>query len=429
MSVGLLGLLDDIAAIAKVAAASLDDVAAQAAKAGTKAAGVVIDDAAVTPRYVVGFAAQRELPIVWKIARGSLFNKIVILLPAALLLSSFLPWLITPLLMIGGAYLCYEGAEKLFHALVPHHASFLPWLITPLLMIGGAYLCYEGAEKLFHALVPHHAEAHEANLGSIAINPQSLEDEKVAGAIKTDFILSAEIMAITLASIPPGSIWMEAAVLAAVGLGITVGVYGVVALIVKADDTGVTLARYQGFTPLSGLVRALGRALVFGMPYFLTALSAIGTAAMVWVGGGIIVHGLEHYGFTQLDHAIDAVAAAAARAVPAAAALVEWLVTAMLSGVVGLVVGALAIPVAGFVVAPGWRGVRGSRDCHAVGPRGPRRRRAGDSGGGLRRRAGLAWRARIATATERRMSAAHCVFFWRARRAFPFRDCSNLNGR
>ncbi len=324
MSVGLLGLLDDIAAIAKVAAASLDDVAAQAAKAGTKAAGVVIDDAAVTPRYVVGFDAKRELPIVWKIARGSLFNKIVILLPAALLLS-----------------------------------SFLPWLITPLLMIGGAYLCYEGAEKLFHALVPHHAEAHEANLGSVAINPKSLEDEKVAGAIKTDFILSAEIMAITLASIPTGSIWMEAAVLAAVGIGITIGVYGVVALIVKADDTGVALARYQGFTPLSGLVRALGRALVFGMPYFLTALSAIGTAAMVWVGGGIIVHGLEHYGLNQLDHAIDAVAAAAARAVPAAAAVVEWLVTAMLSGLVGLVVGALAIPVAGFVVAPVWRGARG----------------------------------------------------------------------
>jgi predicted DNA repair protein MutK len=324
VSVGLLGLLDDIAAIAKLAAASLDDVAAQAAKAGTKAAGVVIDDAAVTPRYVVGFSPKRELPIVWKIARGSLFNKLVILLPAALLLS-----------------------------------SFMPWLITPLLMIGGAYLCYEGAEKLFHALVPHHAEAHEANLGSIAINPQSLEDEKVAGAIKTDFILSAEIMAITLASIPPGSIWMEAAVLAAVGIGITVGVYGVVALIVKADDTGVALARYQGFTPLSGLVRALGRALVVGMPYFLTALSAVGTAAMVWVGGGIIVHGLEHYGLTQLDHAIDAVAAAAAGAVPAAGALVEWLVTAALSGVVGLVVGALAIPIAAYVIAPTWRVLKG----------------------------------------------------------------------
>jgi predicted DNA repair protein MutK len=324
LSVGLLGLLDDIAAIAKVAAASLDDVAAQAAKAGTKAAGVVIDDAAVTPRYVVGFDAKRELPIVWRIALGSLFNKLVILLPAALLLS-----------------------------------SFMPWLITPLLMIGGAYLCYEGAEKLFHALVPHHAEAHEANLGSIAINPQSLEDEKVAGAIKTDFILSAEIMAITLASIPPGSIWMEAAVLAAVGIGITVGVYGVVALIVKADDTGVALARYQGFTPLSGLVRALGRALVVGMPYFLTALSAVGTAAMVWVGGGIIVHGLEHYGLNQLDHAIDVVAVAAARAVPAAGALVEWLVTAMLSGVVGLVVGALAIPIAAYVIAPMWRVLKG----------------------------------------------------------------------
>jgi predicted DNA repair protein MutK len=323
VSVGLLGLLDDIAAIAKVAAASLDDVAAQATKAGTKAAGVVIDDAAVTPRYVVGFSSKRELPIVWKIALGSLFNKLAILLPGALLLS-----------------------------------AFVPWLITPLLMIGGAYLCYEGAEKLFHALVPHHAQAHEANLGSIAINPQSLEDEKVAGAIKTDFILSAEIMAITLASIPPGSIWMEAAVLAAVGVGITAGVYGTVALIVKADDAGVALARYQGLTPLSGLVRAFGRGLVVGMPYFLTALSAVGTAAMVWVGGGIVVHGLEHYGLGQIDHAFDVVAEAAARAVPAAGAVVEWIVSAALSGVAGLVIGALAIPLAAYVVAPLWRGVK-----------------------------------------------------------------------
>lgn len=324
MSVGLLGLLDDIAAIAKVAAASLDDVAAQAAKAGTKAAGVVIDDAAVTPRYVVGFEPKRELPIVWKIARGSLFNKLVILLPAALLLS-----------------------------------YFIPGLITPLLMIGGAYLCYEGAEKIYHALVPHHAEAHEASLGSIAINPQTLEDEKVAGAVKTDFILSAEIMAITLASIPEGSIWMQAAVLAAVGVAITVGVYGVVALIVKADDTGVALARYQGFTPLSGLVRALGRFLVLSMPYFLTALSAVGTAAMVWVGGGIVVHGLEHYGLPQIDHVIDLAAEAASRAVSAASVLTEWIVTAALSGVAGLIIGTLAIPLAAYVIAPMWRGVKG----------------------------------------------------------------------
>ena len=170
MSVGLIALLDDIAAIAKVAAASIDDVAAQAAKAGVKAAGVVIDDAAVTPRYVVGFAAQRELPIVRRIAIGSLRNKLLILLPLCL------------------------GCS----------ATALPGAITPLLMIGGAYLCYEGTEKVFERLMPHQAHAHEAKLETVALNPQTLEDEKVAGAIKTDFILSAEIMAITLASVPEG---------------------------------------------------------------------------------------------------------------------------------------------------------------------------------------------------------------------------------
>ena len=323
MSVGLLGLLDDVVAITKVAAASLDDVAAQATKAGVKAAGVVVDDAAVTPRYVVGFASERELPIVWKIALGSLRNKLLILLPAALLLS-----------------------------------AFAPALLMPLLMIGGIFLCYEGVEKLYHALVPHHAEAHEARVGSVAINPASLEDEKVASAIKTDFILSAEIMTISLAAIPEGSIWMQAAVLAAVGVGITVGVYGAVALIVKADDAGVSLARYRGLTPLSALARAFGRALVWGMPYFLIVLSAVGTAAMIWVGGGIIVHGLEHYGFEQIDHVIDTVAEAAARASPALAAILDWIVTAALSGAVGVVLGTLAIPLSSHVIAPLWRGVK-----------------------------------------------------------------------
>jgi predicted DNA repair protein MutK len=210
MSVGLIALLDDIAAIAKVAAASLDDVVGQAAKAGVKAAGVVIDDTAVTPGYVIGFAAKRELPIVAKIAAGSLRNKLLILLPAALALS-----------------------------------YFLPWAITPLLMFGGAYLCYEGVEKLFEAIMPHHAHQHEAELGTVALQAQTLEDEKVASAIKTDFILSAEIMAITLAALPAGSLLMQAIVLAIVGIGITVAVYGVVALIVKADDAGVALARNQ----------------------------------------------------------------------------------------------------------------------------------------------------------------------------------------
>jgi predicted DNA repair protein MutK len=322
VSIGLLALLDDVAAIAKVAAASLDDVVGQAAKAGVKAAGVVIDDTAVTPRYVVGFSSKRELPIVAKIARGSLLNKLLILLPAALILS-----------------------------------YFLPWAITPLLMFGGAYLCYEGVEKVFEALVPHHAHAHEAELGSVAIDPQSLEDEKVAGAIKTDFILSAEIMAITLAAVPYSTIWTQAAVLAVVGIGITVAVYGVVALIVKADDAGVALASNNNATALGAASRGLGRALVYGMPGFLTFLSVTGTAAMIWVGGGIIVHGLDHYGLSAIGNAIHA-AGHMLHAVPAVGALLEWIVIAALSGVLGLVIGAVSIPLAGYVIAPAWKRVK-----------------------------------------------------------------------
>jgi predicted DNA repair protein MutK len=231
LSVGLLALLDDIAAIAKVAAASLDDVAAQAAKAGVKAAGVVIDDAAVTPRYVLGFAPKRELPIIGKIAAGSLRNKILVLLPAILALS-----------------------------------YFLPWIITPLLMLGGAYLCYEGAEKVLEAIIPQQAHAHKTLLGTVALNPHALEDEKIASAIKTDFILSAEIMVIALAAIPDGSIWMQALVLALVGTAITVAVYGVVALIVKADDLGVALAKSAGASTTGAISRAVGRALFSACP-------------------------------------------------------------------------------------------------------------------------------------------------------------------
>jgi predicted DNA repair protein MutK len=317
MSVGLIALLDDIAAIAKVAAASLDDVVSQAAKAGVKAAGVVIDDTAVTPGYVIGFAAKRELPIVGKIAAGSLRNKLLILLPVALALS-----------------------------------YFLPWAITPLLMFGGAYLCYEGVEKLFEAIMPHHAHQHEAELGTVALQAQTLEDEKVTSAIKTDFILSAEIMAITLAALPAGSILMQAIVLALVGIGITVAVYGVVALIVKADDAGVALARNDR---VGNVGRAFGRALVRGMPVFLIFLSAVGTAAMIWVGGGIVLHGVEAYGPPSIGHAVHAATEAAAHALPSAAGALKWLVEAAISGVVGLVVGAASIPIIGFAVAPAWK--------------------------------------------------------------------------
>ena len=324
MSIGLIGLLDDIAAIAKVAAASLDDVVAQAAKAGIKAAGVVVDDAAVTPRYVLGFAAKRELPIVGKIAAGSLRNKLFVLLPATLVLS-----------------------------------YFFPWMITPLLMFGGAYLCYEGVEKVLEAILPHQAHAHEAHLGTVALNPRTLEDEKVASAIKTDFILSAEIMAITLAAVPDESISMQAFVLALVGIGITVAVYGVVALIVKADDVGVALAKNENGSTTAGISRAFGRALVLGMPGFLTFLSAAGTAAMIWVGGSIIVHALEAYGVHSVGHAINSAAEAAAHALPSAGGLVKWIIMAVLSGVVGLSIGAVSIPIIGFAFAPAWNVLKG----------------------------------------------------------------------
>ena len=323
MSVGLIALLDDITAIAKVAAASLDDVAGQAAKAGIKAAGVVIDDAAVTPRYVIGFAAERELPIVGRIAAGSLRNKLLILLPAALVLS-----------------------------------YFLPRAITPLLMIGGVYLCYEGVEKVLESLMPHRAHQHEAQLGTVAFNAKSVEDEKVASAIKTDFILSAEIMAIALAALPPGSLATQALVLALVGIGITVAVYGVVALIVKADDLGVALASNDRVSVFAGIGRALGRALVRGMPVFLTMLSAVGTAAMIWVGGGIVLHGLEVYGPPSISTTVHLAAETAAHALPWATGALEWIVEAAISGILGFLIGAATIPFVGFAVAPVWKGLK-----------------------------------------------------------------------
>ena len=316
MASGLFALLDDIAGIAKVAASSVDDVVAQATKAGTKAAGIVIDDAAVTPRYAVGFAAARELPIIWKIALGSLKNKLLFLLPGALILALVAPWLITPLLMVGGVYLCYEGAEKILELVVPHAAA------TP----------------------------EEA--GKAVLDPKLLEEQKIAGAIKTDFILSAEIMAITLSTVSTSSFQMQAIVLAVVGIGITVLVYGVVALIVKADDVGLALAQRR-FAP----VRLLGRALVVGMPHFLTALSAVGTAAMLWVGGGIIIHGLEEFGLTALGHASHGLAVAAGAMLPLGGIL-EWLTGAVFSAVFGLIIGGIAIVAMHYVVQPIMKGMR-----------------------------------------------------------------------
>lgn len=325
MAVGLIALLDDVAAIAKTAAASLDDIAGQAMKAGAKTAGVAIDDAAVSPRYVVGFAAVREIPIVAKIARGSLFNKLVILLPAALAL-----------------------------------AAFAPWAVTPILMLGGAYLCYEGAEKVFEAVFPHKAHAHEAKIGAAPVDPTELEDKKVVGAIRTDFILSAEIMALALAAIPDAGFWTSAAILALVGVGITALIYGAVALIVKADDFGVWLAANPRPGAVAGLGRAIGRGLVKGMPVFLRVLAIVGTAAMIWVGGGIILHGLEEFGRGGLAHLVHDAAHAAGEAAPAAGAAVEWIVGAAGAGAFGLALGLALIPIVGYVIAPLARALGGS---------------------------------------------------------------------
>ena len=289
MPSGLAALLDDVATIAKIAASSIDDVAAAAGKASTKAAGVVIDDTAVTPQYVTGFTPDRELPIIWRIAKGSMKNKLLFILPAALLLSAFLPWAITPILMIGACYLCFEGAEKVIEKFssAPHEES----------------LAEEVAE----------------------LNSADHEEKMAAGAIRTDFILSAEIMAIALkdiaADIP--SIWGQAGALIVVAIGITIAVYGVVGLIVKMDDIGLHMAQGK-----NGGSRALGRGLVLAMPKLLAFLSTIGTAAMLWVGGQIILHGFHIY---------------PGELIGITGGVLGWLVDATLCGIFGLAVGAVIV--------------------------------------------------------------------------------------
>ncbi len=301
MASGLFALFDDVAAIATVAAASVAEVAAAAGKARAKAAGIVIDDTAVTPRYVTGFSADRELPIIWKIAIGSLRNKLLFLLPGCLLLSAFAPWALTPLLMIGGAYLCYEGAEKIIEVVMGHEA---------------------------------HGDADEA-----FDDPVHMEESKVGGAIRTDFILSAEIMAIALADVATKPLWEQAAVLAVVGIFVTVGVYGLVGMIVKMDDVGLHLAKEGRL----GVTRGVGRGLVSGMPGLLKALGVIGTAAMLWVGGQIIIHGLKVLGWSAPEDVIHDAAVAVGSVVPAVGGLVEWIVNAGASGVFGLIVGAVVV--------------------------------------------------------------------------------------
>ncbi|WBY07670.1 DUF808 domain-containing protein [Sphingomonas sp. 7/4-4] len=295
MPSGLVALLDDIAGITKLAAASLDDVGAAAGKAGGKAIGVVVDDTAVTPRYVIGLSPQRELPIIAKIAAGSLRNKLLILLPAALVLSAFAPWAITPLLMLGGAFLCFEGAEKVLEALS--------------------------------------GESH-AEVETAPMDAAELEQSKVKGAIRTDLILSAEIMAIALADVAESPIFTQGVVLAIVGIGITIGVYGVVGLIVKMDDIGLHLAERR-----SAATRAIGRGLVKAMPALMDFVSIVGTAAMIWVGGGILVHGLEGLGVHEPAGTIHHAAEVAMHATGSLGGIAGWLVRAIASGLFGLLVG------------------------------------------------------------------------------------------
>ena len=297
MASGLAALLDDIAAIARLAAASLDDVSAAAGKASMKAAGVVVDDTAVTPTYVTGFSPERELPMIWKIALGSIRNKLLILLPAAMLLSAFLPAAITPLLMIGGAFLCFEGAEKIIEAVRGGH--------------------------------------HDEDVVPETDDPAALEKSKVSGAIRTDLILSAEIMAIALADVADRPLLTQAFVLIVVGLLVTVGVYGVVGLIVKLDDIGLHFARKN-----SAFMQTLGRGLVRMMPGVLAFLETVGMAAMLWVGGGIILHGLDGTALAALPHGVHVASEALSHS-----AVVVWLVGALLSAIFGLLVGTVVVGV------------------------------------------------------------------------------------
>jgi uncharacterized protein len=302
MAGGLAALLDDIAALAKLAAASVDDIGAAAGKAGAKSLGVVVDDTAVTPRYVHGFTANRELPIIRKIALGSIRNKLLIILPAALLLSQFLPWLLTPILMLGGTYLCYEGAEKVWEVVSGHHE--------------------EGAET------------------PAAAQGQDQEDIMVRGAITTDFILSAEIMVIALNEVADEPLVSRAIILTLVAIAITLLVYGTVAVIVKMDDIGLYLAERP-----NSVSQRVGRALVKGMPILLRGLSAVGIVAMLWVGGHILLVGMDELGWHGLYDLVHHAEEAVADAVPALGGLLAWLTNTAASALLGLLVGAVVVAV------------------------------------------------------------------------------------
>ncbi|MEM7191802.1 MAG: DUF808 domain-containing protein [Pseudomonadota bacterium] len=305
---GLLALLDDVAAIAKMAAAQVDDIAAHAAKATGKSAGVVVDDAAVTPKYVTGIAAARELPMIGKIATGSFISKLVILLPLLLALQAVAPWVIPPLLILGGAYLCFEGAEKIWHWILGHH--------------------------------------EKDDAAGQSLSAAHLEKQRVQGAIKTDFILSAEIMTIALSTIDVDSLWMRAAVLAVVAIFFTIIVYGVVALLVKVDDVGLHLSREA---PIAAL-RSFGRGLVVAMPTVLNVISVIGTIAMLWVGGSIVEHSAYQLHFSW-PHDMTTLIVSSLLGEGTSGAL-TWIVTASVHAVFGFLLGTLLIPVVMVLLKP-----------------------------------------------------------------------------
>ncbi|MCC0019869.1 MAG: DUF808 domain-containing protein [Nitratireductor sp.] len=299
MASGLLALLDDVAALVKVTAASLDDLPAQVSKTTSKVSGIVIDDAAVTPKYVVGLDPKRELAIIWNITKRSLINKLLILAPLALLLGYFAPWIITPLLMLGGAFLCFEGYEKV------------------------------------HSIFSGHGDKNPEGGDIQEISPEELERIRTNSAVRTDFILSAEIVAITYSTVVGMPLLSQIAVLFTVGVGITLAVYGFVGLLVKADDIGVWLARKRN----GNFTRTVGRGIVKTMPVVLKMLSYIGTAAMLWVGAGIIVHGVPVFEdwLHLLDHALHLTGNMSL--------IVQFLVLTIVGLIFGFLINLLVMPV------------------------------------------------------------------------------------
>lgn len=296
----LLALLDDIATI-------LDDVSVMTKVAAKKTSGVLGDDLALNAQQVAGVKAERELPVVWAVAKGSFRNKLI-LVPAALAISAVAPWAITPLLMLGGAFLCYEGFEKLAHAFLHDRAD----------------------------------EAHRAALSEALADPEAdlmaLEEDKIRGAVRTDFILSAEIIIITLGTVAAASFGMQVAVVAGIAILMTIGVYGLVAGIVKLDDGGLYLSQKVG-SGFARVQRAFGRVILGAAPYMMKTLSVVGTAAMFLVGGGILVHGIPG------SHALVEAAAHAAQTLPALGSALAWLVPLLIDALTGIIAGAVVLGV------------------------------------------------------------------------------------